>query len=245
MDATHVLRVCGMKEGASYDPLSRLIYKEIAETSATEKRTRTTTIGNKRRHPAAMQSKLQAFIDNKRCSDLVRSVPGDEYIRKLKVCLDQFGLERTASQKMFHKAFLGATLAHVYGTNDFERHRTRILKENDMQDPSFEVLIVTPRRWGKTTSVAIFVAALLMSVADMWVSVFSTGQRASSSLLEQVYKLICYLPDGSSRILRRNQEQIYVKGIDSSDVRRLYSYPSSVQGERSLCPLVYAASVFI
>ncbi|KAK3289740.1 hypothetical protein CYMTET_2869 [Cymbomonas tetramitiformis] len=181
-----------------------------------------------------LEYKVDAFKRKLSRVDAEREVPGDKYLKDVHAYLDSFGMERTNSQKQFHKAFLGATLAHIYGPGDFERHRTRILAQNNMSDPSFEVLVVTPRRWGKTTSVAMFVAALLLSVADMWVSVFSTGQRASSSLLEQVCKMICHVPRGSSRILRRNQEQVFIKGDASSDVRRLYSYPSSVQGEVSM-----------
>jgi len=177
-----------------------------------------------------LRTKLQLFKRARTESATRREVPGDLYTKDLCRLLDSFGLERTASQKSFHRAFLSATLAHIYGPADFERHRERILRAHNMTAPAFEVLVVTPRRWGKTTSVAMFVAALLLSTADMWVSVFSTGQRASSSLLEQVYKLICTIPNAAQRILRRNQEQVFVRGDTLNDVRRLYSYPSSVQG---------------
>lgn len=174
-----------------------------------------------------LDAHIRKFVRGERSGARVR---GDEHLRDLKMYLDSFGMERTVSQRRFHEAFLCATLPHIYGSGDFERHRTRILKENKIDKPVYEVLIVTPRRWGKTTSVAMFVAALLLSTADMWISVFSTGQRASSSLLEAVYKMVCAVPDGSSRILRRNQEQLYIKGTDPGDVRRMFSYPSSVQG---------------
>eukprot|EP00854_Cymbomonas_tetramitiformis_P000187 gene189-327_t len=143
------------------------------------------TSQNSNRKRLLLESKVDAFKRKLSRADADREVLGDRYLKDVHTCLDSFGMERTNSQKQFHKAFLGATLAHIYGAVDFERHRTRILAQNNLSDPSFEVLVVTPRRWGKTTSVAMFVAALLLSVADMWVSVFSTGQRASSSLLEQ------------------------------------------------------------
>ncbi|KAK3243035.1 hypothetical protein CYMTET_47304 [Cymbomonas tetramitiformis] len=194
-------------------------------------------VANRPTAPARrLEGKLETFKRKRVNEDRTREIPGDVAIQKLHHHLDSFGMERTNSQKLFHRAFLGATLAHIYGTNDFERHRTRILAQNGMEDPSFEVLVVTPRRWGKTTSVAMFVAALLLSVPDMWVSVFSTGQRASSSLLEQVCKLVCHVPQGSARILRRNQEQVFVRGDSPADIRRMYSYPSSVQGPRPIRP---------
>lgn len=88
----------------------------------------------------------------------------------------------------------------------------------------------TPRRFGKTTSVAMFCAALLYCVPDMWISCFSTGQRASSSLLDLVAKFVCTREDGEGRILKKNQEQLFLKGSNAADVRRMFSYPSSVGG---------------
>jgi hypothetical protein len=95
---------------------------------------------------------------------------------------------------------------------------------------TYEVLVCTPRRFGKTTSVAMFCAALLYCVPDMWISCFSTGQRASSSLLDLVAKFVCTREDGEGRILKKNQEQLFLKGSDPADVRRMFSYPSSVGG---------------
>ena len=93
---------------------------------------------------------------------------------------------------------------------------------------------MTPRRWGKTTSVAMFVAAMLWCVPDMWISVYSTGRRASNSLAEMVAKFVCHLDDGGGgeRISKRNQEELFLKGDTPEDTRRLFSYPSTVQGTK-------------
>ncbi|KAK3263902.1 hypothetical protein CYMTET_14290 [Cymbomonas tetramitiformis] len=195
------------------------------------------TSGSKR----LLTNRLDLFVQKKRRGVNANSgddgaIPGDAYVRELCRMLDVMGLERTTSQKTFHKAFLRATLAHIYGSADFERHRTRILSRYGISAPQYEVLIVTPRRWGKTTSVGMFVAAPLLSTPEMWVSIFSTGQRASSGLLDMVYKMVCAVPGGSARVARKNQEQLFIKGDEVSDVRRLYSYPSSVQGVVATTP---------
>ncbi|KAK3288504.1 hypothetical protein CYMTET_2595 [Cymbomonas tetramitiformis] len=174
--------------------------------------------------------KLDAHVRKMSRVTAISRSKGDVYVKELLRYLDSFGMDRTASQREFHTAFLSATLPHIYGSAEFERNRTRILREHNLQKPRHEVLVVTPRRWGKTTSVAMFVAALVLSTADMWVSIFSTGQRASSSLLEAIYKMVCATPNGSQRVLRRNQEQLYLNGDGPDDTRRVYSYPSSVQG---------------
>ena len=88
--------------------------------------------------------------------------------------------------------------------------------------------MVTPRRWGKTYSVSMFAAALLWYTETMWISCFSTGQRASSSLLDKVGDFMAELPGYQDRLLKKNQEQLFIKGNKGGDVRRFYSYPSSV-----------------
>ena len=145
--------------------------------------------------------------------------------------LDGFpGMARLGAQKRFHRAFTAACLPIIYGHQDFEKHRDRILATAGLERVETEVLICTPRRWGKTTSVAMFCAALLCSVEDMWISCFSTGQRASTSLLDLVAKLVRSLPGGASRILKKNQEQLFLRGSSAADTRRMFSYPSSVSG---------------
>ena len=153
---------------------------------------------------------------------------GDVAIRKILATLESFSVTRTNSQKLFHKCFLTACLPQIYGTADFEKHRERIMKQFEVEEVRYECLVVTPRRWGKTYSVAMFVAALLWCSETMWISCFSTGQRASSSLLDKVGDFLAELPGYQDRLIKKNQEQIFIKGNRASDVRRFYSYPSSV-----------------
>ena len=136
-------------------------------------------------------------------------------------------VQRSNSQKLFHTHFLNAALPHIYGWELFERFRDMILRKHEMEEVKSEVFIITPRRFGKTWSVSMMAAALLFCVPGMWISTFSTGQRASSSLLEQVAKWVKGVPGGDKRIIRINSEQIYISGDSKSDVRRFYSYPSN------------------
>ncbi len=59
---------------------------------------------------------------------------------------------------------------------------------------------------------------------------FSTGQRASTSLLDLTSKLFLQLHNAKERIMKKNQEQFFIRGETPSDVRRLFSFPSSVAG---------------
>lgn len=169
----------------------------------------------------------EEIVQQKRKKD--KRKRGDVVADDVLETLDKFGVTRTPGQKQFHKAFFNACLPHIYGSEEFEQDRQRILKRFGITRLSHEVLVVCPRRWGKTYSVSLFVAALIWCVPDMWVSIFSTGQRASTSLLELIAKWIKYLQGNQNRVQSLNQERLYVRGNTPSDVRRCYSYPSSVQ----------------
>jgi hypothetical protein len=54
-----------------------------------------------------------------------------------------------------------ACLPHIYGSIDFENNRERILKQHALEDMDYEILVCTPRRWGKTVSVSMWCASLL------------------------------------------------------------------------------------
>lgn len=161
---------------------------------------------------------------------------GDRRLWIMRRCLDQFeGFPRSDAQKRFHVEFIRSVLPHVYGA-DFERHRERVLQENNMVRIQSETLVCTPRRFGKTTAVSMFCAVLLATCPNIWISVFSTGQRASSSLLDLTAKFFYMLPNeglclgSNQRIIKKNQEQLWTRGERPDDVRKMFSYPSTVAG---------------
>ena len=184
------------------------------------------------RHASRSEHAMRECVENTQAVTQVRSQKrnrGDQAADMLLETLDNLGVTRTPGQKHFHRQFFCACLPHIYGSESFENDRERILARYGFSEVRFEVLVVCPRRWGKTFGVSMFVAALLWCVPEIWISIFSTGQRASSSLLELVSKWIAHLSDGENKILARNIEKLYVKGDHAADVRKCYSYPSSVQ----------------
>ena len=100
-----------------------------------------------------------------------------------------------------------------------------------------EVLISTPRRFGKTISVSMFAAAMLVAAPQVEISIYSTCKRISQKLLRNVVKFVNEICDHSLvsqglRVLRQNMEEIVLQGPDGrADVRIVNSYPSKV----SLC----------
>jgi hypothetical protein len=174
--------------------------------------------------------KFDAMVKESSTSSLM----GDKYLRDVRETLDSLGFVRTKAQVRFHEEFIKASIPHIYPGMEFEDHKEEILASNGMETLLTECLVCTPRRFGKTTACAMYCAALALCTPEAWISIFSTGQRASTMLLELTSKMIMNAPDGKSRILKKNTEQLYIRGDGPGDVRRIYSYPSSVQvsGER-------------
>ena len=80
---------------------------------------------------------------------------GDVNLRTLKKLLeriDQRGFERSAHQLEFHEAFLNATARVIYRL-DWEVHKPAIMRKNNWKTVQSEVMISTPRRFGKTFSI--------------------------------------------------------------------------------------------
>ena len=75
---------------------------------------------------------------------------------------------------------------------------------------------------------ALFCAAALICVPYFNISVFSTGQRASSSLLDLCARFA--QSTNKAKVLKKNQENFYLAGDAQDDIRVLNSFPSSVSG---------------
>jgi hypothetical protein len=134
---------------------------------------------------------------------------GDMRVQAILECLDSFGLKRSEDQKLFHRNFLVACLPKIYGT-EWDQHKRRVLEEFGMTTIDFEVMIITPRRWGKTVSVATFVTAVLLCVPGIEIGIFSTGSRASGSLMEKIISYLDHIPGSRERIVKSNQEDLFL-----------------------------------
>lgn len=116
----------------------------------------------------------------------------------------------------------------------FARDHRRILVENGWDHITQEILISTPRRFGKTISVSMFAAALVAACPAVEVSIYSTCKRISQKLLRNVQKFLYLIADQNLskmgfKIDRQNMEEIVLIGPGgASDVRVINSYPSKV-----------------
>ena len=150
--------------------------------------------------------------------------------------LDTLGWNRSYHQRVFHDNYIRAS-ARVFFKMDppgaFARAHQKILDLNGWDTLSQEILISTPRRFGKTISVSMFAAAMLFSCTNIELSIYSTCKRISQKLLQNVQRFILLVYKGLGkepmRIIRSNMEELVVQGPDSAtDIRTINSYPSKV-----------------
>jgi hypothetical protein len=107
--------------------------------------------------------------------------------------LDRQGWNRSYHQRQFHEQFTRACARIFYKTEPpgvFQRDHQRLLQVNGWQNLSQEILISTPRRFGKTISVSLFAAAMLFSAPRVELSIYSTCKRISQKLLRNVKKFL-------------------------------------------------------
>jgi hypothetical protein len=116
----------------------------------------------------------------------------------------------------------------------FARGHQRVLRLNHWDHIAQEILISTPRRFGKTISVPMFCAAMLLSCPGVEISIYSTCKRISQKILRNVQKFALMIAnsDYSSMnfiVKRENMEEINLQGpLRNTDIRIINSYPSKV-----------------
>lgn len=156
--------------------------------------------------------------------------------RKALEALDRRGWERSFHQRLFHDNFLRACAKIFWKTaedGEFQRCHEKILESNGWDSLRQEVLVTTPRRFGKTISVSMFAAAMLYSAPKLELSIYSTCKRISQKLLLNVSKFLSliYMEMGTQpmKVVRQNMEEIVLHGPEGvQDFRVVNSYPSKV-----------------
>lgn len=155
---------------------------------------------------------------------------GDVRLANIRKFLDHVkGYDRSEMQKQFHESFLQAVALHLY-KDDPEVDMDKICSMNEWPNLKQQVLCLTPRRFGKTTAVAMFVAAYFLSVEKAQLCIFSTGKRASDAMLDKIHEFIKLIDEDlgtdHNSLCKRRGEFLYYYGEGTNDVRKVSSYPS-------------------
>ena len=113
--------------------------------------------------------------------------------------------------------------------DDLDANLESLHREFSTKEFRREVLAITPRRYGKTWSVAMFVAAAAYALEGSEQAIFSTGRRASKRLLDLVFRFIRALPGFKNSWIERNNEETIWLQMGDGVARKIYSYPSKVE----------------
>ena len=157
--------------------------------------------------------------------------------RKYLAKLDTLGWNRSYHQRLFHDDFLKACTRSFWkleAPGQFARDHQKVLRVNSWDHIAQEILISTPRRFGKTISVSMFCAAMLLACPGVEISIYSTCKRISQKILRNVQKFALLIADSdygslNFAVKRENMEEINLQGpLGNTDVRIINSYPSKV-----------------
>jgi hypothetical protein len=218
--------------------------RNISQESAAVKRIRGATEFFSERHQllesAALFFAAEAEIDRARkfpalmtrlCFDEFYNpaqFTGDEVIQQIERCMDYFFPEgRFPFQIKLHRYMLRATLHQTLGAK-FDLLCNAVCRKYGWRGPTKNLFAIASRRSGKTTATASGIAAMLLTVPNIMIVVFSVAKRSATEFVNLVIKYINMYPGGSRRILRNNVsgENLEVCGDSPTDTRRLRSFPA-------------------
>jgi len=172
---------------------------------------------------------------------------GDERLEAINYTLDSFRWVRTDAQVMFHTHFTQAMLRRIYGQS-WDANAVRVLQEHGLKKIKTEVMIMTPRRYGKTVAVSMWVVAALLNIPGIEIGIFSTGQRASSMLMSMAAGFLREIQGAEERLVKLTDRDMFVAlnprpegtTVKSSvaqqmkllpSTSKLHSFPSTVESK--------------
>ena len=157
---------------------------------------------------------------------------------------DAFKDERSPDQVRFHEAIFNTCAPIILGS-DYLFMREELMRRFGRTEPNMAAMIMTPRRWGKTTAVSMALACLMYCCRGVNIVVFSTGQKMSTALMDKVRGYFMELDGAESRVCTNNTKEFTVThaGTPSEDrarceqaglVNRLQALAATVQGNKGI-----------
>lgn len=143
--------------------------------------------------PQKALSAMEQFTQRRTACGSMSAFDRIKECRRALEALDRQGWNRSYHQRQFHEQFIRACARIFYKTEPpgvFQRDHQRLLQVNGWKNLSQEILISTPRRFGKTISVSLFAAAILFAAPRVELSIYSTCKRISQKLLRNVKRFL-------------------------------------------------------
>ena len=133
---------------------------------------------------------------------------------------------------------IDACAPHIFGP-DYLMYLEEIFSRTGMRELRQEILAQMPRRFGKTTMVAMIVAVLAAMVPGMKIGIFSTSKRTSKKLMDEIKAFLHMIPGAKERIYSKNSDELTLSEYPKSDgepdpktVSKIYCYPASERTTR-------------
>lgn len=141
---------------------------------------------------------------------------------------------RTIRQIQVHEEIIASLAKFIY-QNDMIVHELEIKKRNRWTDTKHGLVLSAPRRFGKTESLAMIIAALLYSCPKIEISCVSNSGNAAGGEMGLIGKVRRYLAVlgvviKPSQGNYNNQHHIWYK-VHENDVRLMHSFAATV-GDR-------------
>jgi hypothetical protein len=125
------------------------------------------------------------------------------------------GINLDPVQHKFIEAFTFACAPRIYG-KDWEANKIRFYEKYKLDRIHYQVLCMSPRRFGKTWSIAMFCLTMIWCVPGIIINVFSTNQRTSTSICRYIRKWLFALPEGKARLANEAKQEVWVIPSDAT-----------------------------
>jgi hypothetical protein len=157
-----------------------------------------------------------------------RESKGDEIYKNMKRWSNILVKELSPNQKYFLDLCFMTCGDHIYGA-DMQKRMNEIMSNNGWTEIFDFLMIMAPRREGKSWVVALFAALMLIFVPNITMNIFAVGLRASNELKKKIEDFIAQYMAISGRPLKfgeHNKETTELKGDDSTnDIRCVRAFP--------------------
>ena len=181
----------------------------------------------------SLEEKIEESMQWGEISGASATTKGFDVYAQLQATLDRFRhpdgstIKRSPDQRNFHRHMINACLPKIFGA-EWDTSSESILQRLGLTDTkiSSQVVISTPRRWGKTWSVSMFVAACLYCIPGFSVIIYSVADRQSQMMMETAVSMFDTLDGGRDRHVKKNSEYFIVRSA-SGGVSTLQCLPGT------------------
>lgn len=208
---------------------------------------------------AALQLRSRLELSTDPTRDVAQS-SGDRRLQSMRQLMANMGWERSQDQLTFHRMFDQAVLPLFWG-DEWDDHSVRVMEQEELTRIQSEVMLLAPRRFGKTMSICSYCLGVLLCIPGIKVAVFSQNGRTSKAILQIIMAFMDELGEwANNRVCRLTKEELFIAqtplppgcGPTSDAARRLSlardtsqlkCYPATVSGESEIAAAFVAVVV--